>query len=65
MFTCPECGEHNVRIYRMVPMIEDWYGDDVESEEDLSDRGPDTGTIECHECGYMEEDIDILAWCDD
>ena len=54
MYTCPECGKHNVTVYRTVRVIERWIGDDVETEDDLSyERYPDLdASFECDECGY-------------
>ena len=59
MYRCPECGENNVKITRVITMIEYWNGDDVDSEEALDERAPENATIECLECGHE----DLMIGC--
>lgn len=54
MYTCPQCGSHNVVVYKTIRVIEYWTGDDCDTEEDLAgEREFDDSEIECSECGAV------------
>ena len=60
MYTCPECGSHEITVRRYAVIIERWNGDDVEYEDGADERAPEDATAECDVCG--EDTVDASEW---